>query len=39
VSRFMRYAPRPLPWVVWHRNNEERPRAFAWNKLAKKARI
>jgi hypothetical protein len=39
LRRFMRYAPEPLPWVVWHRNNEERLRAFRWDQLAKKARI
>lgn len=39
LKRFMQYAPEPLPWVLWHRNNEPRLRAFAWDKLAKKARI
>ena len=39
LQRFMRYAPEPLPWVLWHRNNETRLRAFAWDKLQKKARI
>jgi hypothetical protein len=39
LHRFMRYAPRPLPWVLWHRKNEKRQRAFRWEQLAKKARI
>jgi hypothetical protein len=39
LQRFMRYAPEPLPWVLWHRNNEKRQRAFRWEQLAKKARI
>lgn len=37
LGRFMRYAPRPLPYVIWHRRNEARPRVFAWDKLMKKA--
>jgi hypothetical protein len=37
VSRFMRYVPKPRPWVLWCRNNEERVRVFAWDKLARKA--
>lgn len=37
LHRFLRYAPRPVPWVIWHRRNEARPRVFAWDKLIKKA--
>jgi hypothetical protein len=36
LGRFLRYAPRPKPWVIWHRRNEARPRVFAWDKLMKK---
>ena len=39
LGRFLRYAPRPVPWVIWHRRNEKRLRAFRWEQLAKKARI
>jgi hypothetical protein len=39
LHRFLRYAPRPVPWVLWHRRNEKRLRAFRWDQLAKKARI
>lgn len=35
-GRFMRVAPQPQPWVVWHRRNEHRCRVFAWDKLTKK---
>ena len=37
LARFMRYAPEPRPWILWCRNNEQRVRAFAWDKLARKA--
>lgn len=37
LRRFMRYAPEPRPWVIWHRRNEARSRVFAWDKLMKKA--
>lgn len=37
LARFLRYAPQPRPWVIWHRRNETRPRVFAWDKLMKKA--
>jgi hypothetical protein len=39
LQRFMKYAPHPKPWVLWSRNNEQRIRAFAWDRLAKKAGI
>jgi hypothetical protein len=39
LKRFLKYAPHPKPWVVWARNNEQRRRAFAWDRLAKKAGI
>jgi hypothetical protein len=39
LKRFLRYAPHPKPWVLWSRNNERRVRAFAWDRLAKKAGI
>jgi hypothetical protein len=39
LQRFMRYAPEPLSWVLWCRNNEPRVRAFQWEQLAKKAGI
>jgi hypothetical protein len=39
LGRFMRYAPEPRPYVLWHRHNEDRRRVFAWDKLIKKARI
>jgi hypothetical protein len=39
LQRFMRYAPEPLPWVLWHRNNQQQLKAFHWDQLAKKARI
>lgn len=37
LARFLRYAPEPRPWVLWCRNNEQRIRAFRWDKLARKA--
>ena len=37
LERFLRYAPEPRRWVLWCRNNEERIRAFRWDKLARKA--
>jgi len=37
LKRFLRYAPSPKPWVIWHRRNEAQPRVFAWDKLTKKA--
>jgi hypothetical protein len=37
LARFLRYAPEPKPWVLWCRNNEQRIRAFRWDKLARKA--
>lgn len=37
LARFMRYAQEPRHWVLWCRNNEERVRVFAWDKLARKA--
>lgn len=39
LKRFLKYAPHPKPWVLWSRNNEHRVRAFAWDRLAKKAGI
>ena len=39
LQRFLRYAPGPRPYVLWHRRNEPRRRAFRWEQLAKKARI
>jgi hypothetical protein len=39
LRRLGRYFPEPLPWVLWHRRNEPRLRAFRWDKLAKKVRI
>ena len=39
LGRFMRYACEKKKWVLWCRNNEERVRVFAWDKLARKAGI
>lgn len=36
LARLMGYFPEPRPWVLWCRNNEQRIRAFRWDKLARK---
>jgi hypothetical protein len=38
-ARFMRTAPRPLPYVLWCRHNSFEIKAHNWAKLAKKVRL